>query len=109
MFESLALTAKRFSQGGYEVFIDGVITPSSLAPWIELVTEGYDVRYIVLRPNELTTISRASEREQNILYPLEPEFVSKVWNFFSDLGLYESHAIDTSKQTLDESIAYIQK
>ena len=109
VIESLAKSAKRFSQGGYEVYVDGVITPKFLAPWNKMADEGFDVRYIVLRPNELTTISHAAKREQNICYPLEPDFVKRVWRFFSDLGKYESHALDTSAHTLDESVALIQK
>ena len=109
VIESLAESARRFAKGGYEVYVDGVITPDFLAPWINMVKEGFDVRYVVLRPNELITVSRAAKREQNINYPLEPDFVKKVWRFFSDLGDYESHALDNSTQTLDESILLIQK
>ena len=109
VIEAVAESAKRFSKGGYEVFIDGVVTPKLLASWIEMAAEGFDVRYIVLRPNEQTTVTRAAEREQNILYPLETEFVLKIWSFFSDLGQYESHVIDTSAHILDESVALIQK
>ena len=90
MIESVAASAKRFSQGGYEVFVDGVITPNFLTSWIKIAEEGIDVRYIVLRPSEQITVTRASEREQNIYYPLESEVVRKVWNFFSELGKYES-------------------
>ena len=109
MIESVAASAKRFSQGGYEVFVDGVITPNFLTSWIKIAEEGIDVRYIVLRPSEQITVTRASEREQNIYYPLESEVVRKVWNFFSELGKYESHSIDTSTHTVDESATLIEK
>ena len=74
-----------------------------------MADEGFDVRYIVLRLNELTTVSRAAKREQNICYPLKPDFVKRVWRFFSDLGQHESHAFDTSAHALDESVVSIQK
>ena len=109
VIESIVASAKRFSQGGYEIYVDGVVTPRYLAPWIKMANEGFDVRYIILRPNELITVRRAAEREQNLHYPLEPEFVKKIWHFFSELDQYESHVIDTSKHTLNESVILIQK
>jgi len=108
VYEAIVASAQRFSVGGYEVYIDGVITPNYLAPWKKAANEGYDVRYIVLRPDLQTTIKRVTEREQNINYPLEHEFVKNVWNYFSDMGQYESHIIDTSTHNIDESLSYIQ-
>ncbi len=109
MIESVVASTRRISQGGYEVFVDGVIGPWFLNPWIKLAEEGIDLRYIVLRPNEQATVMRATEREQKDSFPLNPEIVMKLWHSFSDLGQYESHAIDTSLQTIDESVALIQK
>ena len=41
--------------GVYEVYVDGIIGPWFLKPWIQLARAGMDVRYIVLRPDEPTT------------------------------------------------------
>ena len=106
---ALAESAKRFSKGGYEVFVDGVITPNFLDPWIEMADKGFDFRYIVLRPDVQTTVMRAAEREQNIHYPLKSEFVKKTCCYFANMGKYESHVIDTSLDTLDENVKFIQK
>jgi hypothetical protein len=57
VIESVVVSAKRFSAGGYEVFVDGVIGPWFLEPWIDIAKEGVDVRYIVLRPSEQETVS----------------------------------------------------
>lgn len=109
VIESVAASAKKLSEGGYEVFVDGVIGPWFLKPWIEVAEDGVDVRYIVLRPNEEITVSRATNREQRACFPLTHEDVKTLWRSLSDLGKYESHAIDTTAQTVDESVMLIQK
>lgn len=109
MIESVAASAKRFSEGGYEVYVDGVIGPWFLKPWIRIAEDGVDVRYIILRPDEQTTILRATEREQRDYFPLTHEVIKNTWLSFSDLGIYESNAIDTTNQIVDESVMLIQK
>jgi len=109
MIESVAASARSFSAGGYEVYVDGVIGPWFLEPWRKIAEEGVDVRYIVLRPDEKATILRAANREQRDYFPLNSEIVKNVWLSLSDLGIYESNAIDTTNQTVDESITLIQK
>jgi cytidylate kinase len=109
MIEAAAASAKRFSAGGYEVFVDGVIGPWFLKPWIQISEEGIDVRYIVLRPSEQTTVLRVNNREQNEYFPLSDEVVKNLWRSFTDLGKYESHVLDTTAQTVVESAAHIQK
>ena len=107
--ESVAAGAKRYSKGGYEVFVDGTIGPWFLKPWKKISVTGIDVRYIILRPDEETTVSRATERQQREYFPLNAEIIKDLWASFSDLGIYESHAIDTTAQTAEESVAVIQQ
>lgn len=102
-------SAKRFSEDGYEVYVDGVIGPWFLAPWIQLTEEGFDVRYIVLRPEEQTTISRALKRPQKDGFPLNRDAIISVWHSLSDLGKYESNVVNTTEQTIDESVVHIQR
>ena len=109
VIEAVAASAKRFSRGGYEVFVDGVIGPWFLEPWIELAKEGIDVRYIILRPDKDTTVFRATTRKQNEYFPLDVEVITNLWDGFSSLGKYESHAIDTTGQTIEESSAIIKQ
>ena len=40
MIESAAACAQRFSEGGYEVYVDGVIGPWYLGPWINIAEKG---------------------------------------------------------------------
>lgn len=109
MIESAAACAQRFSEGGYEVYVDGVIGPWYLGPWINIAEKGTDVRYIVLRPEERVTIDRAAAREQRAEFPLSSECIEEIWQSFSDLGEYEANAVDTTHHTVDESVLYIQR
>lgn len=105
---SAAACAERMAAGGYEVFVDGVIGPRFIAPWLEIAGRGVDVRYIFLRPDERTTVSRVMNRKQNETIPLEENVVTGMWRSMGELGAYEAHALDTSAQTADETAACIQ-
>lgn len=109
VIEAAAAVAARFAAGGYEVYVDGVIGPWFLKPWLNLVRTGLDVRYIVLRPDEPCTVRRAAEREQREEFPLDSGAVQKMWRMFANLDEYEANAIDTTGQTAEESAAFIQK
>lgn len=101
--EVIAASARSYAEGGYEVYVDGVIGPWFLKPWQNMAGEGIDVRYIVLRPGEQVTVQRAAEREQRACFPLDAAVVSGLWRMFADLGEFEAHAVDTSFQTVQES------
>jgi chloramphenicol 3-O-phosphotransferase len=106
VLEAFTASAARYARGGYEVIVDGVIGPWFLDPWLKAVQDGLDIRYIVLRPALQTTIARAVERQPGAL--VNPEIVGKMWRNFAHLGQYESHVIDTTRHTLDESVATVR-
>ncbi|MGE7094298.1 AAA family ATPase [Lysinibacillus sp. NPDC048646] len=58
--EAFTASASRFALGGYQTIVDGIIGPWFLDPWFQAVREGLDVHFVVLRPDEKTTISEAS-------------------------------------------------
>jgi predicted kinase len=60
--EAFTASAKRFALGGFAVVVDGVVGPWFLAPWQALVRDGLDVHYLVLRPDEPTTLARGTAR-----------------------------------------------
>lgn len=107
--ESVAASANIYSEGGYEVYVAGTIGPWFLKPWIDIAETGIDVRYIVLRPDEQTTVLRATERKQREFFPLNSEVLRDLWKSFMHLGKYEKHVLDTTGQTVDESAEVIQK
>jgi len=108
IIESFATSVASLASGGYEVFVDGVIGPWFLDPWLKLAYDGFDVRYVILRPSQQTVISRAKEREKGVV-SIDIDAVKQMWHAFSDLGEYRSHAIDTTNQKLDETVVSIQK
>lgn len=101
--------AKQFLAGGYEVYVDGVIGPWFLEQWLKLASEGHDVRYVVLRTDEDSTVFRAANREQRTEFPLDEEAVRKMCRMFSGLGEYEENVFDNSDQSVPESVETIQK
>ncbi|MGM1049057.1 MAG: AAA family ATPase [Bacillota bacterium] len=108
ILEAFTASATRYALGGYEVIVDGIIGPWFLDPWIKAVQDGFDVRFVILRPNEQTTVARAAER-QGPGALVNAEVVGKMWNYFANLGRYESHVIDTTTQNIEESVTAIKK
>lgn len=104
-----AACAEQYALGGYEVYVDGVIGPWFLEPWQRLAQKGLDLRYVVLRPGEEIAVARAAARDRRAQFPLAEETVRAMWRMFADLGEYESHALDTGGQALEESAALVQE
>lgn len=104
-----AAAAGRFAEDGYEVYVDGVIGPWFLEPWKKLAAEGFAVSYVVLRPDEESTVLRAENREQRECFPLESGAVRKMWKLFGELRDYEKNVVDTTGQSPEESAALIRK
>ena len=109
VMDCAAACAKQFALGGYQVFVDGVVGPWFLPPWRALAGRGIDLRYVVLRPEERETVSRAAKREQRAEFPLDFDTVSQIWRSLADLGEYEPHAVDTTGQTPEESAALLRR
>jgi len=108
IIEAAAASAARLAAGGYEVIVDGVLGPWFLDPWLKLTQDGFDVRYIILRPSEKATVLRATKREKGLALT-DVDAVKLMWQCFSDLGTYEPHVIDTTNQNIEETVKTIQK
>ena len=106
---AVAASAEIYAQGGYDVFVSGVIGPWHIEPWLAISQKGVDVRYVILRPSESTTAQRAMERIQRDFFPLTEQSVRDVRNSFMNLNIYEPNVIDTTHQTIEESVACIAK
>ena len=109
VIEAVAASAKIFAENGYEVYVEGTIGPWYLEPWEKMAEGGIDVRYVILRPDEDAAVSRAAARRQREHFPLGVDIIRGVWRSFNNLGRYESHVVDTTGQTVDESAAVVQK
>lgn len=108
VIEAVALSAEKFFQNGYDVFVAGAIGPWFVGPWLKIAQKGVDVRYIILRPSEETTVSRENGRTHQDYFPLNAKIVRNLWHSFADLGIYKSNAIDTTDQTVEESAELIK-
>lgn len=107
VIEAFLETAKRFVKGGYDVYVDGIVGPWFLEPWLGAAREGYDVHYIVLRASREITLRRAVERSKLDL-KTNTELVEVMWEQFCDLGKYEANVVDTTNQTVPETIESIK-
>ncbi|MBS6195507.1 MAG: AAA family ATPase [Clostridiales bacterium] len=108
VIEAFLEAAKRYVCGGYDVIVDGIIGPWFLKPWSNVVQEGYEVHYIILRADKAETMKRAVERakldrETNV------ELVEIMWEQFHNLGDYESHVIDTTNYSIQETVSVIKE
>ena len=91
----------------YDVYVDGIVGPWFLEPWLGAAREGYDVHYIVLRASREITLRRAVERSKLDL-KTNTELVEIMWEQFCDLGKYEANVIDTTAQTVSETVQSIK-
>lgn len=106
ILEALAASTTRYATGGYEVIVDGIIGPWFLDPWLVAVQQGFDVRFLVLRPDEQTTLARAMGRKGPGAM-VNPEVIGTMWRHFADLGRWEQHAVNTSSQNQEQTVSDI--
>jgi predicted kinase len=107
----VAQAAFGYAQGGYHVIVDGIVGPWFLEPFRDAShTTGLPLRYLVLRPDEATTLQRATSRGADAL--VDPAPVRDLHRQFSSLGDLEPHALDTTgltvRQTVDAALAAIR-
>lgn len=107
VFQAQVASAETFSAGGYEVHVDGVIGPWMLDAWRASARRGFEVHYIVLRPDEATTILQATSRTgpKDLV---DAEVVSFMWRQFASLGDFEGHAIDGTGSTPAQVVDHVR-
>lgn len=108
VIEAFIESAKRYARGGYDVIVDGIIGPWFLEPWLNIVYDGYEVHYIILRASKEETMQRAItrsklDRETNI------ELVETMWEQFNNLGVYEPNVIDTTNYSIKDTVLAIKE
>ena len=108
MIEAFLEAAKRYARGKYDVIVDGIIGPWFLEPWINIVREGYEVHYIVLRASKEETMKRAGERLK-LDRETNNELVETMWEQFCNLGIYESNVVDTTNYSIQETVSAVQE
>ena len=108
VIEAFLEAAKRYVRGGYDVIVDGIIGPWFLEPWLDIVREGYEVHYIILRANKKETMMRAIERSK-LDRKTNIELVEIMWEQFNNLGAYEKNILDTTQLSVEDTVSAIKE
>lgn len=100
---ALTAAAAAYVEGGYAVVVDGIVGPWFLEPWRRMLAgHGLAGHYVVLRPDEATTVSRATARGAEAL--TDPEPVRMMWRKFAGLGDLERHVLDTTELDVEATV-----
>ncbi|WP_348622556.1 hypothetical protein [Paenibacillus polymyxa] len=67
----------------------------------------YEVHYIILRATKEVTMKRAINRSK-LDEDANIELVEKMWEQFNNLDHYESNIIDTTNQSIEQSVSTIK-
>ena len=108
VIEAFLEAAKRFVRGGYDVIVDGIIGPWFLEPWLNIVREGYEVHYIVLKADKEETMKRAIERSK-LDRKTNIELVETMWEQFDNLGIYEKNSLDPTQLSVRDTVFAIKE
>lgn len=105
---AVAAASGAFATSGYEVFVDGIFGPWFIPTFLEEVEPlAVEVDYIVLRAALPETLQRAMSRPQ--ARQEDEEIVRHMHRQFADLGRFDSHAIDTTGQSLAVTYALLDR
>jgi len=105
IMRAVARTALAFAEGGYRVFVDGVIGPWFLPVLREELAGGPGVSYVVLRADESLALRRVRERQG----PGASAVVRQMVSAFADLGAFQRHAVDTARRSAEEVAGVVRQ
>jgi len=100
VMRALGRSARAFAEGGYDVFLDGVVGPWFL-PLLREELHPAPLAYLVLRASEEDAVRRVRERDG----PGPSARVRLMHEAFGELGQYRGHAIETSGRRRREVLA----
>lgn len=100
VLQVLASTAFGYASGGYQVIYDGIVGPWFIDLFRAAATEhAVPLHYAILRPNQRTTLERATARIGDAL--TDPGPIRSMYGQFGNLGVYETHVLDSSNLTAE--------
>ena len=105
---AIGAAAARYAEGGYDVVVDGIVGPWFFAQFeAALAPQNEELRYVILRPSREITLGRAiARRGEADLVDRGP--INAMYDAFEDLGVFESHVIDSSTQDMTATIAALR-
>ncbi|ELP63090.1 AAA family ATPase [Streptomyces turgidiscabies] len=99
VIDILANTAFGYAAGGYQVICDGIVGPWFIDAFRTVgETRELELHYIVLRPDQDTTLHRAVGRTDEAALT-DPEPIRALHHQFTDIAAYERHVLDTTRLT----------
>lgn len=107
VISAIVAAAHSYVRGDYEVIVDGIVGPWFLGPWEILAKEGAEIHYVVLRADKQETLRRATTRAK-LDKAINMELVETMWTQFQELGQYENHVVDTSDQSIEETLSTVR-
>lgn len=108
VIEAFLEAAKRFACGGYDIVVDGIVGPWFLTPWRNIIQEGYEVHYIILRASKEMTLKRAVERSK-LDRNTNIELVETMWKQFHSLNEYERYVLETTDLSVNETVLLVRE
>ena len=97
--QAIAAAAVRYAEGGFAVFVDGVVGPWFLDIFHDAAREaGVPLDYIVLRLPREAAVSRARDRAESPLADYPPN----IFEGFADLGALETHVLAIGDAGLED-------
>jgi hypothetical protein len=108
VISAAAAAAIQFADGGYDVFVDGIIGPWFLPHWLQTAGLGRPTHYLVLRPSrQIAGMRAAGGRASGDL--VDPHPIAAMFDVFEDLGCFEAHVLDSSDHDIGATVAAIQQ
>ena len=95
---ALAQAAFAYAAGGYQVICDGIVGPWFIEVFrTTAAARAVSLHYVILRPDEATTLRRAVSRSDQAL--TDPQPIRSLYRQFTDIGTFEGHVLDTTQLT----------
>jgi predicted kinase len=104
---ALAASVVVIAKGGYQVYVDGVVGPRSLEIWRNAAkTQDLALHYILLMPQEDAAVDRVLGRTGRTAMK-DGNIARRVWRSFQEDPLPTANMIDSTHQTIDETVEVI--
>ena len=102
---ALGRSSGAFLEGGYDVFLEGVVGPWFLPRVLAELPRHQEVSYLLLRVPESEALRRVREREGAGRSPM----VRAMAPAFSDLGTFETHVVSTLEKEPQAVLAEVSQ
>ena len=96
--QAIAAAAVRYAQGGYTVFVDGIVGPWFLDIFRDTARDaGVPFDYVILRPSREAAVARARDRPESPL----PDYPPHIFEGFADVGALERCVLELGDASLE--------